>query len=163
MKNPWPAMEPLEARIAPAVFTVTSAGDNGNNTLRAAIDSGDSTIVFKLPAHSTISLASALPTITDSVSIIGPGASKLTISGNGNAIFSIATGSTSAINTSISGLTLTNGFQGQGGAISLNDPGYADNLTVKNCVITHNSAVTGGGIFTASAGARRHPRLHHLE
>ncbi len=67
-----------------ATFTVTTLNDSGAGSLRAAITSvsaGD-TIVFQSGLTGTITLASALPTINANLTIQGPGADSLTISGN---------------------------------------------------------------------------------
>ncbi len=73
-----PTLELLEDRLAPAIFTVTSAADAGANTLRAAILSanalaGPDTINFNIAVLgvATINLASPLPTLTGAVTIAG--------------------------------------------------------------------------------------------
>ncbi len=102
--------------------------------------SGAHTITFAVTG--TINLLSALPTITQPMTIAGPGANQLTISGNNTfGIFSLQ-------NTlSISGVTVRGGhapniaFSGgfQAGA----------SLTVDNCVIRDNTS--GGGTGSAIA------------
>ena len=63
--------------LAPATFTVTSAGDAGPGTLRQAISSanalaGADRIEFAIgTGHQTIDLLSALPAITSPVAIAG--------------------------------------------------------------------------------------------
>ncbi len=71
-------IETLEARIAPATFTVTTAADSGAGSLRAAIGSANAdavadTILFNIPGSGvhTIQLSSNLPTITQPVTING--------------------------------------------------------------------------------------------
>ena len=80
-------LERLEDRTVPSIFTVTNTGDNGGvnpnpgdgtGTLRQAIidanaNSGADDIVFNIAGGglNTIRLASALPTITDAVTIDG--------------------------------------------------------------------------------------------
>jgi titin len=74
-----PRLEVLEDRFAPATLTVTSAANSGAGSLRAAITaadrmSGNVTIDFAIGATGsahTISLRSALPAITGSVTIDG--------------------------------------------------------------------------------------------
>src|SRR5206468_5276214 len=68
-------------------FTVTNLFDSGPGSLRAAIDDanaapGAATINFAPGLKGTIVLGSAL-TITDDVTINGPGGQKVTVSGNG--------------------------------------------------------------------------------
>jgi parallel beta-helix repeat protein len=73
------AIEPLEARIAPATFTVTTAADSGPGSLRQAILdanalAGPDVINFTYDYETglVISLLSQLPTITDALSIAVP-------------------------------------------------------------------------------------------
>jgi hypothetical protein len=94
-------------------------------------------------AVQTIKLGSAL-TIGSNVSIVGPGANLLTISGQGQVqVFTVNSG----LAASISGLTVANGH-------ALGDGGGIDNsgtLTVSNTTISGNTAITdGGGIFNTA-------------
>ena len=75
---------------------VTNACANGlaNCSLRGAIQAanshpGEDGIEFSLPAGAVINLTSALPAISDSVSIFGPGASALTVRRNTTTAFRI--------------------------------------------------------------------------
>ena len=90
--------------------------------------------------------------ITDSLTITGLGAHNLTISGNNQSrIFMVDDGSpTTTISVEIDGLTLTGGNasgtqeDGYGGAIFTHD-----SLTVKNSVITGNTALArAGGVYS---------------
>ncbi len=147
---------PASARDAAATFTVSNATDSlGAGTLRQAITDANANgpglddIIFGIPPFSTsqtINLLTALPNITSNLTINGPGAHLLTISGNDQSrVFSIGSGFT----VSLSGMTMTNGRAssigtGSGGGI-LN----AGTLTVSNATIS-NSATSflgsGGGI-----------------
>ena len=84
---------------AGAVCQVTSIADSGAGTLRNCITSGFGYI--QITATGTITLNSALPTLTSSLStftITGPGANKLTVSGNNlYRVFNISSGSTSIL------------------------------------------------------------------
>jgi hypothetical protein len=80
-------LQPLERRVAPATFTVTSVADAGIGSLRQAIANANAItglddIVFD-PAvfgtQRTISLTSNELLIEDSVNLAGPGAGLLTI------------------------------------------------------------------------------------
>jgi len=74
-----------------ATFTVTTTSDSGIGSLRNAITYANlyglifggapSTIVFQSGMSGTITLASALPTITAPITVAGPGALGLTVSG----------------------------------------------------------------------------------
>src|SRR5262245_585011 len=70
-------LELLETRDVPTVFTVTSAADAGAGSLRQAIldanaHAGADTIRFQISSGApTIAVATALPNITDVVTIDG--------------------------------------------------------------------------------------------
>ncbi|HZD49884.1 MAG TPA: right-handed parallel beta-helix repeat-containing protein, partial [Silvibacterium sp.] len=131
-----------------------AAGSCGTGTcsLRDAITqaaAGD-TIQFASTVTPIITLLSPLPAIAANLTIAGPGANVLTVSGNNSAtvgtIFTINTG----VTASISGLTIANGNSNssdQGGGGILND----GTLTVSNCTISGNSGTgsvnnEGGGV-----------------
>jgi hypothetical protein len=153
-----PSLQLLEGRIAPATFTVTNANDAGPGSLRQAILDTNATpnadtIAFDptfFATPRTINLTSEL-LISDNLAINGPGSSLLTIRpavGVASRILevngtNVVTG-TSALNVSMSGMTLTGGNDNGGGAVLAGD----DNLTLDGCVITGNTAQTssGGGI-----------------
>jgi len=134
----------FDTRAAEAAsLTVTSTADSGAGSLRQAIAdaaSGD-TITFNLPNPSTITLASQL-TIDKNVTITGPGAGQLTISGN-NAVrvFNVSSGGT----LNLSGVTVANG-----NAVGLDDGGgiaiRGGTASVSNSTFTGNSARFGGAI-----------------
>ncbi len=104
----------------------------------------------------TITLAGTeLPTITDAVTITGPGASLLTIDANHSSrIFNIDDGNNSNnIAVELVGMTLTGGSAAgvfpanAGGAI------YSrESLTVRDSLITGSSANYGGGIYSRNYG-----------
>jgi len=136
-----PRIEVLEGRCLPSTLTVTSTADSGPGSLRAELataKSGD-TIVFDPSLDGqTITLTSGLLDIKKSVTIQGPGAGLLTISGdNLSQVFQVDSHTT----VSLSGMTLTGGNAPfSGGAIE--DLG---NLTLSNCTVTGNSAFRDGG------------------
>ena len=135
-----PRLEVMEDRKLLSTFVVSSLGDSGAHTLRAGIQSGDATIAFAPGLHGTIKLASELQ-INQSVTIDGPGANELSVSGNNTGrVFEIEAGQ-----VSISGLTITGGQEvaANGGGI-LVDAGATLNLA--QVVIAGNSA------FADSAG-----------
>ena len=141
------------------------SGPDGTLSLREAITvanlEGGANITFNIPNDSaqkpqTIGLTSALPALGNGITISGPGADELTISGrNQFEVFNVSTGST----VSISGLTLANGFTNTpakhgkftfvaGGAIS-ND----GNLTLSDDVLFGNSAAASDTLGLATGGA----------
>ncbi len=131
-----------------ATFTVTNLNDSGPGSLRAALLSanggaGVDEITFT-GLTGTITLASPLPTISDDVTISGPGASLLTVSG-GNAvrIITIAPGKV----VHISGLTLANGK-----AVNYTNGAAIENhgvLIETGCTLSNNQTLGGfgGAIF----------------
>jgi predicted outer membrane repeat protein len=164
-KNYRPRVESLEDRCVPATITVTKLTDGvgvSGMTLREAVDKANLTpasdkIVFKTGLKGTINLDALLGEIdiTTSLKIIGPGANKITISGqDASRIFSLDDGTGTAINVTLSKLTLTRGngtgtlFSGTGGAIFSN----GENLTLNNVTLSHNHTTgIGGAIVSALA------------
>lgn len=142
------------ASIAPAAaFTVSNTSDNGSGSLRQAVldanaAPGADTITFSALFNTvqTITLTSGEIAISGPLTITGPGANLLTVSGNNNSrIFRIGFG---VPGVSISGLTISNGKAGDvgGGIVSDGD------LTLTNCAVTGNSAASGfsgGGVYQA--------------
>ena len=140
------------------VDTTGDPGPAGTLSLRQAILSasyytGD-TIQFAPALNgSTITLQAGQLVIPSSMTIQGPGAGKLTISGNNanpSRIFEIYTLGASPLAVTISGLTLTGGNTGgNGGAI------YAENisLNLQNIVLSGNSAHFGGAVYGKNGNA----------
>jgi CSLREA domain-containing protein len=156
----------LRAISFATLFVVTTTADHNDFscdsdcTLREAIQaanqtSSDSVIIFDIPTTDsgysngvwTITLSDPLPPLNTSsgsrnLSINGPGADKLTISG-GNAyrIFNVTT--TGTVN--FSGLTITRGSVPggtSGGGINNTTTGT---VNITNCTISGNFAAAGGG------------------
>jgi len=130
-----------------ATLTVTSAADSGAGTLRnqiAAAAAGD-TINFSLTYPATITLSSTL-TIDKNLSIAGPGASRLTISG-GNAvrIFNISAGA-----AVMSDIALANGrlANDNGAAVTVAN---GASLTVNRGYIHSNTVTSSGGYCSEGA------------
>jgi predicted outer membrane repeat protein len=143
-------VETLEDRSVPAVLVVTNVTDFQPGSLRDAIrnanlHAGHDIIRFApsfANAQKVITLTTGQINITDDLTIEGPGANLLTVSGNNaSRIFNIAN---AAINVDISGLKLTRGqvLGVNGGAIVVD---VSSSLTLKNCVVSGNRAVGGVG------------------
>jgi CSLREA domain-containing protein len=113
------------------------------DALTAANADGSADIVFEVTG--TITLNSALPSITGNLDLFGPGATILTVSGGGSsAVGSVFTVSSTA-NAAISGITIANGnSSGGGGIIS------SGTLTVSNSAFSGNNSPYGGGIYSVS-------------
>ena len=122
-----------------ATVTVTNTNDSGAGSLRQVIADaapGD-TIVFAAGVTGAITLTSGELSINKDLTIIGPGASSLAISGN-NASRVLRVYNTA----SIYGVTIRNGNAADGGGIS-----NSGTLTLNSVVVTSNTATnTGGGI-----------------
>src|SRR5262245_52276368 len=107
------AVEALEDRTVPSTFTVLNLADSGEGSLRQAVLDANSpafpgldVIRFAPAVRGTIGLTTGQLSITDALTIDGPGADRLAISGSHQSlIFSISGGATVAI----AGLTITEG------------------------------------------------------
>jgi len=145
-----------------AIFDVSTLSDSGAGSLRQAIAdanaaAGADTITFQSAVTGTITLTSGEIDITDSLTIDGPGAAMLSVSGNDSSrIFYIYNPAVAPVDVTISGLTLTDGrsfvsgntVASRGGAINA----VGENLTIEDSVVKDSQAAgDGGGI--ASAGA----------
>src|SRR5262245_45984169 len=148
-----PRLEVLEDRSLPSTLTVTNAKETGAGTLRAEIaaaHSGDTIVFSPSLVGQTITLTKGELAITKNLTIQGPGASQLTISGyHGYArrnnpplparVFDVAQNAT----FTLSGLTISHGdvesassgspWDGYGGGI-LNH----GTLTVSGCTLDDN-------------------------
>lgn len=160
-----------------ANYTVNTTADSGPGSLRDAItlanaNPGADTIGFApaltASAPATISLTSALPAITESVTISGPGQSKLTVK-NGVAdpnnpfanpagsfrVFTVAVDAPGVV--SFSGLTVSNGAVFEGNIIDQSGGGIMNagtgtlNLT-DSAIINNFAESTGGGIINLRTG-----------
>ena len=101
----------VQARSLSTTFTVTSTNNAGVGSLRRAIldanaNPGADTIDFNLSGcPCVISLTTGLPTITDTVTIVGPGTGQLAVDGNDSVrVFDIG-----AVRVTISDLTVQHG------------------------------------------------------
>jgi len=140
--------ESLESRRMLSTFTVTNTADSGAGSLRQAVlnanaSPGADTVSFDESLNGlTITLTSGELTIADSVSISGPGASQLTVSGNdASRVFSIYSGV-----VSMSGLTISNGRSDYGGAIV----SYAGQLALSGVTVTQSTSTGQGGGIAAN-------------
>jgi hypothetical protein len=146
--------DPFALTVIPFDTVVSNANDSGGGSLRQAIlnanfQAGPNTVTFDAAFFSsakTITLASALPTISEAVTITGPGANLATVNGGGlGSIFVIDDKLATFADISVSKLTLTNGKAGSGGAIN-----SLENLTLSEVVVSGNTANNGGGVYVSS-------------
>jgi len=119
-------------------ITVTNTSDSGPGSLRDAIANaspGDTINFAQITLPAIITLTSGELLINQDLIISGPGASTLVISGNNSSrVFEIAA------TVAISGLTIQNGLDYDGGAIS-----NRGTLVLTNTTVSGNSAGDGGG------------------
>ena len=126
-----------------ASVTVTNCDDSGPGTLRQAVvdaASGD-TIAFASPLGcNVITLTTGEILIDKNLTISGPGATELAVSGNSSSrVFNVG-GSRTVV---ISGLTVSGGKATSGGGILT---GNSSSLTLTATTVTGNTAFKGGGI-----------------
>ncbi|MFM9966565.1 MAG: Calx-beta domain-containing protein [Planctomycetaceae bacterium] len=149
------AAEALEPRELPAVITVTSLADtianDGQVTLREAIqtannDSVADTIQFASSLTSggpaTIKLSNGTLVIRTDMSIIGPGADRLTIDGNlASRVLAVDDNNNSSMRAVLlSGLTISNGRSNDGGGLA-----NWENLTLDRVTVSNNATTNGYG------------------
>jgi hypothetical protein len=139
-----PRLEALEDRWLPSTLTVLNNLDSGPGSLRAdiaAAQSGD-TIVFAPSLNGqTITLTSGYLAISKNLTIQGPGASLLTISGNHLSQVFHVTGAQPVV---LSGLTISNAL---GCGIS-----NVSTLTVSQCTLSGNGGLLSGGGGISNGG-----------
>ena len=133
---PWLALGFLLCAAPAGAGVVTTLADSGAGSLREQVNAGGA-VTFAAGLTGTINLTSAQISITGfTPSITGPGANAITINaGSARRIFSVGSGT-----TTLSGLTLTAGASGQGGAIF-----NQGDLTLNAVAITSSAATDAGG------------------
>jgi hypothetical protein len=134
-------------------FTVTNTNDSGPGSLRAAIEAANANaaadqIVFADGVSGTITLASSLPTITDTAGLTINGGGDVTVSGNHDVgVFEVTSNNFGEVKLTIRNLTIADGagvdtsFGRMGGGIN-----NGGTLEVVNVTFSDNSADQGGGI-----------------
>ena len=152
----WPRyLERLEGRVVPATIAVTSLGDAGAGSLRAAIEQANldpamDTITFDATVRGTITLTTALPDLSTATEIEGPGPAALRVARSGIAgtsdfsIFKVRSGA----EVTISGLSIMDG-RGIIGGGGIDNSGT---LRVTDSTISGNGAGAGGGGIYNDAG-----------
>lgn len=122
--------------------TVTNTNDSGAGSLRQAIADAASGDLIQFSITGTITLSSTLTIEGKNLTISGPGALLLAISGNHSVqVLVIGNG----VSATISGVTIENGSSSsfnRGSGIS-----NEGTLSVSNSTLSGNSGSLGGGIF----------------
>lgn len=135
----------LSGAAAAAALTVTTANDSGPGSLRQTVEAaaaGDTIVFGQGLLGQTILLVSPISLDGKSLTIQGPGAENLAISGGGSAqLFDIGWGASATV--TLERLTLRDG-RGEGGAISVAGGSGEVSLVVRDAVLTghYNSAIS---------------------
>jgi hypothetical protein len=142
-----PRLEALEDRSVPS--TVSNLFDSGPGSLRQAIvdTPAAGTVDFQPGLSGTITLAGSELAISKDLTIAGPGANVITVSGNNaSRVFDI----TGAVTVGISGLTIANGrvTAPPGSSVSGGGVFNTGTLALMDCVLSGNTAT--GSNFTSS-------------
>ncbi|WP_300620475.1 choice-of-anchor Q domain-containing protein [Dokdonella sp.] len=146
-----------------ATFTVTSLGDNGAGSLREAIANanqaaGTDTIVFQAGLTGTITLSGGALSITDSLTLTGPGSGRVTLdAGNAGRAFKLVNANASDKTFAISGLKIVNGnasaaSDDSGGGLFYEATSIHADIRLTDLVFENNIAGRKGGAISV-AGA----------
>lgn len=136
-------------QVSAATLVVTNPADSGPNTLRDRVSTavaGDTITFSPSLKGQTITLTTGEIRLTRNVTIQGPGAGLLAVSGNNNSrVFAVNSG----VTATITGLTLKNGNSpaANGGALF-----NGGTLIVGASTITASAGSNGGGIFNGTGG-----------
>lgn len=138
--------------VSAASYTVNTLADendgscgDGDCSLRDAVALAAPGSVIDFSVNGTITLTLGYITIGQNLTITGPGAENLEISGNNAGhVFWINSG----VSAAISGVTIADGNAQDGGGIF----SFGGILDVSDCTFTGNVANNGGGIRNSSSG-----------
>ncbi len=149
----------LGLSVSAATFTVSSTADSGLGSLRQAVldanaAAGDDVIefssLFSTPQTITLTGGEMVVAANGSLTINGPGADKLTISGNSTSRI-LASGANVVVNINSLRFTAGNGVgatnTGRGGAIY----NVGGTMVISNSIITGNTAANGGAFNNAAS------------
>jgi hypothetical protein len=135
----------LPAQTAAATtWTVTNCNDSGIGSLRQAVASAAAGDIVTLPSSlsscSPITLTSGPVDLTDSGTIVGPGANVVAVSASfTSSVFEVPRG----VTVNITGLTIEDGSAGTGNGGGIDNAGT---VTLIDSTVSHNSGSAGGGI-----------------
>jgi fibronectin-binding autotransporter adhesin len=131
----------------PATLVVMNTNDSGPGSLRQTILDAypsEATVTFAAHVTNLIGLTSGELSLNKSLNIFGPGAKELSVSGNkSNRVFHLTGG-----NLLLSGLTIANGSEIEGGGIRVDG---GDHI-ISSCQVVRNAATGpfgfgGGGLL----------------
>ena len=127
-----------------ATRTVTTINDTGSGSLRQTITDALAGDTINFSVTGTITLTNGELSLCKNLTIAGPGATNLTLSGNNAArVFSICTNCTIALKD----LTIAKGVSTTGGGIYNN----GGTVSLTNCVVSLNSAPYFNGDLSGAA------------
>ena len=127
-----------------ATRTVTAANDSGAGSLRQAILDASSGDTIDFSVTGAITLTSGELLLCKNLTILGPGATNLTLSGNNaSRVLTVCTNTTVAMKA----LTIANGSSTNGGGIYNN----GGTVSLTNCVVSLNTAPYFNGDLSGAA------------
>jgi hypothetical protein len=145
--------------VLPFTFLVTNTNDAGTGSLRHAILDANASVgtpdtilfdtTFFNTSMKTITLATVLPNVSESVTITGPGSALATVNvaSKGRGLDTTTSAANSLV--TISGLTITGASVAASGAgILVGD----EILELNDVTVTGNSGSTGAGIYVGTGG-----------
>lgn len=155
-----------QTSLREALIYANSFTDGQNHTITFSNSTDNNAVNFYDGSHRTITVTSGELAIGAKVTVTGPGANMLAISGNNQSrVFNVAVNAVA----SISGLTITQGKTADGSAASNGGDGGGilvdGTLALSNSVVTRNSTGSGGsssnpgrggnggGVFVGTAGS----------
>ena len=151
-----PSLLVLENRTLLSTLVVTNLQDSGNGSLRFELSQANNndTITFQstlfAAGQQTITLTSGPLAVSKDVSIQGPGASLLTVSGNSTQeIFKVSSPGSPSQGSTISGMTITKGFSSTNGGAIYN----SGMLALSGCTISGSKAGSFQAYYSANGGA----------
>jgi predicted outer membrane repeat protein len=162
-----PRLESLEDRATPSTFLVLDLSDSGAGSLRQAISDanalpGSDVIEFSPELHGTIALTSDQLEITDDLTINGPGAQHLIISGQSTSrVLTVSGIETEVAITNVtiadgsaagSGRALGGGILNDGSGLTLSHVAFSNNVADSGA--DPSSSAGGGAIANVGASAR---------
>jgi predicted outer membrane repeat protein len=161
------ALAGMGAAVSPAAdaatFTVTNLNDSGAGSLRQAIEDGNGAagadnVVFQAGLTGTITLTGGEIGISDSLTITGPGAASLAVSGNNASRVFYLYNKGEVIDVTLTGITVRDGFAGgtPGAVLGGNGNGagiinFGEELTLDGVVLSNNYAQYDGGALWSTS------------
>ncbi|HZS44035.1 MAG TPA: hypothetical protein VFC63_02955 [Blastocatellia bacterium] len=131
-----------------ATATVTNLNDTGAGSLRTVIGSVSTGGTIGFSVAGTITLTSGIINITKNMTIVGPGAGIITVSGNNaSGVFAVTAAAGNPV--TISGMTITQGKATNGGGLS---NATTNTVAINDCVFSNNTATGNGGAINNTTG-----------